>query len=97
MYTTEDSSDAVDIEASNTEAPEDGWWCPNCMIAVAGNKLCLGGSYLHPPKFIVSWSKLANRIFLMGVSAQILISVMFSLWPLSKICLQKRDLILTEN
>ena len=24
-YTTEDESNAVDIEASNTEAPEDGW------------------------------------------------------------------------
>ena len=44
-YITEDSYDAVDIEASNTEAPEYGWWFPNCVIVVAGTKLSIGGRY----------------------------------------------------
>ena len=53
-YTTEDSYDAVGIEASNIEAPEDGWWCPICVLVVAGTKLYMGGRYLHPPKMNLS-------------------------------------------
>ena len=96
-YITEDSSDAVDIEASNIEAPEDGWWFPNCVLVVAGTKLSIGGRYLHPPNMTLSQSKLAAHICLMGGYSQILISVMFWLFPLSSIRLQTRALILTEN
>ena len=78
-YTTNDSSDAVDIEASNTEAPEDGWWCSKCVLVMACTKLSMGGRYLHPPKMTLSQSKLAACIFLVGDSDDILISVMFSL------------------
>ena len=34
----------MDIEASNTEDPEDGWWCQNCVIVVAGTKPSVGGA-----------------------------------------------------
>ena len=32
----EDSYDEVDIDMSNTEAPEYRWWCQNCVLVVAG-------------------------------------------------------------
>ena len=41
-YTTDNSSDPVDIEVSNTEAPEYIWWCPNCVLVVAGTKIYMG-------------------------------------------------------
>ena len=85
------------IEASNTEDPEDVWWRPNCVLVVAGTKISMGGRYLYPPKTTLSESKLAACIYLMGGSAQIFISVMFSFWPLSRIRLQTRALILTAN
>ena len=43
-YTTEDSSDAVDIEVSTTKAPEGGWWFPNCVLVVNGTKISMGGA-----------------------------------------------------
>ena len=49
-YKTEDSYDAVDIKASNTEAPEDGWWCPNFVLVVAGTKLSMGGVLFASPQ-----------------------------------------------
>ena len=49
-YTTDNASDAVDIEASNTEAPEDGWWCPNCVLVVAGTNTSTGGTLFASPQ-----------------------------------------------
>ena len=64
---------------------------------MAGTKLFMGVSYLHPPNMNPSKSKSEAHIYLMGGSAQILISMMFSLFPLSMISLQTRALILTAN
>ena len=49
-YTTEDASDEVGINLSNTKAPVDGWCCSNYVLFVAGTKKSMKGCYLHPPK-----------------------------------------------
>ena len=40
----------MDIEASNTKAPEDGWLCPKCVIVVAGTKPSVGGGLFASPQ-----------------------------------------------
>ena len=67
-YTTDNSSDLVDIEVSNTEAPEYIWWCPNCVLVVAGTKIYMGGRYLHLPTMTFRQSNLAAGICLIGGS-----------------------------
>ena len=67
-YTMEDSSYAVYIKAYNTEAPEYRWWCPNCVLVVAGTKLSMGGVIFTLPR----WPSVSQRWWLVSVWWEVL-------------------------